>query len=83
MYKEDQRLSAVPNLKINKANAVCMRSFNFQMVLNNCYQLKRIQFSKHMHYCIQNIYHMYLVLQRKRIRAIFSFLKLSQMHGFL
>ena len=34
-----------------------MRSFNFKMVLNNVSQLKYIQLTKHMHYCIQNIYY--------------------------
>ena len=29
-----------------------MRSFNFKMVLNNVSQLKHIQLTKHMHYCI-------------------------------
>ena len=36
-----------------------MSSFNFKMVLNNVSQLKHIQLTKHMHYCIQNIYHVY------------------------
>ena len=30
-----------------------MKSFNFKMVLNNVSQLKHIQLTKHMHYCIQ------------------------------
>jgi len=32
-----------------------MKSFNFKMVLNNVSQLKHIQLTKHMHYCIQKI----------------------------
>ena len=40
-----------------------MRSFNFEMVLNNVSQLKHIQLTKHMHYCIQKIYHMYYTTQ--------------------
>ena len=68
MYKEDQRLSAVPNLKINKANG-------FKQLLpiktDSIFKTHALLHTK------------YLVLQRKRIRAIFSFLKLSQMHGFL
>ena len=36
-----------------------MRSFNFKMVLNNVSQLKHIQLTKHMHYRIQKIYHLY------------------------
>ena len=40
-----------------------MRSFNFKMVLNNVSQLKHIQLTKHMHYCIQNIYHVYYTTQ--------------------
>ena len=34
-----------------------MRSFNFKMVLNN------VSINKHMHYCIQKIYHMYYTTQ--------------------
>jgi len=33
------------------------------MVLNNVFQLKHIQLSKHMHYCIQKIYHVYYITQ--------------------
>ena len=33
------------------------------MVLNNVSQLKHIQFTKHMHYCIQKIYHGYYIIQ--------------------
>mgnify|MGYP006890292575 FL=1 len=33
------------------------------MVLNNVSQLKHIQLTKHMHYCIQNIYHVYYTTQ--------------------
>jgi len=33
------------------------------MVLNNVSQLKHIQLTKHMHYCIQKIYHMYYTTQ--------------------
>ena len=40
-----------------------MRSFNFNMVLNNFSQLKHIQVTKHMHYCIQKIYHVYYTTQ--------------------
>jgi len=36
-----------------------MRSFNFKMVLNNVSQLKHIQLTKHMHYCIHKIYRVY------------------------
>ena len=36
-----------------------MRSFNFKMVS----QLKHIQLTKHMHYCIQKIYHVYYTTQ--------------------
>jgi len=40
-----------------------MRSFNSKIALNNVYQLKHIQLTKHMHYCIQNIYHVYYTTQ--------------------
>ena len=40
-----------------------MRSFNFKTVLNDVSQLKHIQLTKHMHYCIQRIYHMYYTTQ--------------------
>ena len=40
-----------------------MRSLNFKMVLNNVSQLKHIQLTKHMHYCIQKIYHVYYTTQ--------------------
>ena len=40
-----------------------MRSFNFNMVLNNFSQLKHIQLTKRMHYCIQKIYHVYYTTQ--------------------
>ena len=40
-----------------------MRSFNFKMVLNNVSQLKHIQLTKHMHYCIQKTYHVYYTTQ--------------------
>ena len=40
-----------------------MRSFNFNMVLNNFSHLKHIQVTKHMHYCIQKIYHVYYTTQ--------------------
>jgi len=40
-----------------------MSSFNFKMVLNNVSQLKHIQLTKHMHYFIQNIYHVYYTTQ--------------------
>ena len=40
-----------------------MKSFNFEMVLNNVSQLKYIQLTKHMHYCIQKIYHVYYTTQ--------------------
>ena len=33
------------------------------MVLNNVSQLKHIHLTKHMHYCIQKIYHMYYTTQ--------------------
>jgi len=33
------------------------------MVLNNVSQLKHIQVTKHMHYCIQKIYHVYYTTQ--------------------
>jgi len=33
------------------------------MVLNNVSQLKLIQLTKHMHYCIQKIYHVYYTTQ--------------------
>ena len=42
-----------------------MRSFNFKMVLNNVSQLKHIQLTKHMHYCIQKIYPVYYTTQWK------------------
>ena len=42
-----------------------MRSFNFKIVLNNVSQLKHIQLTKHMHYCIQKIYHVYYTAQWK------------------
>ena len=35
------------------------RSFNFKMFLNKISQLKHIQLTKHMHYCIQIIYHVH------------------------
>jgi len=37
------------------------------MVLYNVSQLKHIQLTKHMHYCIQNIYHVYYTTQRNFI----------------
>ena len=40
-----------------------MRLFNFKMVLNNVSQLKHIQLTKHMHYCIQKNYHVYYTKQ--------------------
>ena len=40
-----------------------MRSFNIKIVLNNVSQLKHIQLTKHMHYCIQKIYHVYYTAQ--------------------
>ena len=40
-----------------------MRSFNFKMVLNNVSQIKHIQLTKHMHYCIQKIYQVYYTTQ--------------------
>jgi len=33
------------------------------MVLNNVSQLKHIQLTKHMHYCIQKIYYVYYTTQ--------------------
>jgi len=33
------------------------------MVLNNVSQLKHIQLTKHMHYCIEKIYHVYYTTQ--------------------
>jgi len=33
------------------------------MDLNNVSQLKHIQLTKHMHYCIQKIYHVYYTAQ--------------------
>jgi len=33
------------------------------MVLNNVSQLKHIHLTKHMHYCTQKIYHVYLTTQ--------------------
>jgi len=33
------------------------------MVLNNVSQLKHIQLTKHMQYCIQKIYHVYYTTQ--------------------
>jgi len=52
-----------------------MKSFNFKMVLNNVNQLKHIQITKHMQYCIQNIYHVYYATQWNFI----SFEELSHM----
>ena len=40
-----------------------MRSFNLKLVLNNVSLLKHIQLTKHMHYCIQNIYDVYYTTQ--------------------
>jgi len=40
-----------------------MRSFDFKMVLINVSQLKHIQLTKHMHYCIQKIYQVYYTTQ--------------------
>jgi len=34
-----------------------MKPVNFKMVLNNVSQLKHTQLTKHIHYCIQKIYH--------------------------
>ena len=45
------------------------------MVLNNVYQLKHIQLTKHMQHCLQKIYHVYYTTQWNFI--IFS--KLSHM----
>ena len=33
------------------------------MVLNSVFQLKHIQLTKHMHYCIQKMYHVYYTTQ--------------------
>jgi len=55
LYKEDQTVSAVKN----QQGECSMRSYNFKMDLNNVSQLKYYSIKKNMHYCIQNIYHMY------------------------
>jgi len=33
------------------------------VIFSNVYQLKQIQLTKYMHYCIQNIYHVYYATQ--------------------
>jgi len=39
------------------------------MVLNNVYQLKHIQLTKHMQYCIQNIYHITCTMQHSEFSS--------------
>jgi len=52
-----------------------MRSLNSKMALYNVYQLKHIQFKKHMQYCKQHIYDEYYTAQWNFI----IFRKLSHM----
>jgi len=54
MYKEN---TDYLQFKTKNQQGKCsMMSFNYlEMVLNNVYQLKHVQLTKHMQYCIQNI----------------------------
>ena len=57
--KNDQKFTTK-----NQQGKLCnMRSYNFKIVLINVSQLKHIPLTKHMHYCMHNIYRVYYTTQ--------------------
>ena len=58
IVQERPKIISSSQLKFNKANSVWGH-----LILSNVFQLKHIQLTKHMHYCIQKIYHVYYTKQ--------------------
>ena len=52
-----------PLLLVNQQDKCSIRSFNVQRVLNIVSKWKHIQLTQHVHYCIQNIYHVQYATQ--------------------
>ena len=63
IVQERPKIISSSKLKLNKGNSVWGQLKKLKMVLNNISQLKHIQLTKHMHYCIQKIYHVYYTTQ--------------------
>jgi len=59
----------------NQQGKCSIKSFNFKMAVHNVYPLKLIQLTKHMSYCILNIYNVYCATQYNAVFVIFFYVE--------